>query len=116
METEVKLQREQTFLSLPDEEREAIISLGATLRTSYLRNRLFLAKSKLQDFEYKYDIPLAQLEREGLPDAADYQMHEDYIMACHWAETAAALERDIAALEPIAQQGLYLGAVSYASD
>lgn len=42
---------EKDFLSLPGGEREAIISLGATLRLSYLRKRLFLAENKIKQFE-----------------------------------------------------------------
>jgi hypothetical protein len=46
------------FLSLPENEREAIIRLGAALRLSYLRKRLFLAESKIQDFEKRYGMAL----------------------------------------------------------
>lgn len=100
---------EKNFLSLPGGEREAIISLGAALRLSYLRNKLFLAESKVRQFEKQYGIPLARVEVEGIPDDADFQAHEDYIMWHHWAEAASEIKKDISKLEKITQQGLFLG-------
>jgi len=114
MDTKNTLQVEPTFLSLPGEERETIISLGATLRLSYLKKRLFLAENKIRHFQEHYDTTLAQLEAEGLPNDADYHMHEDYIMWCHWSDVVDRIKTDIAALEGIVQQGLYLGELMYA--
>jgi len=59
MDTSVEMQVEKTFLSLPQEERKAIISHGAALRLSDLRKRLFLAESKVRHFEEKYKVTLA---------------------------------------------------------
>ena len=87
---------ENAFLSLAPEEREVIISHGTALRLSDLRKRLFLAESKVQRFEGKYRKTLNQMETEGLPDDADYELHEDYIMWRHWTAVAgkAAMETD----------------------
>jgi hypothetical protein len=98
---------EETFLSLPRAEREAIISYGAAIRLASLRKRLFLAQSKVQDLEAKYHMILAQLEIAGLPDDANYEMHEDYVMWRHWNDTLETVSRDIAAIEEIASRGLY---------
>jgi len=116
MDTSGKTQVEQTFLSLPREEREAIISHGAALRLSNLRKRLFLAESKVRHFEEQYQVTLARLDTDGLPNDAGYEMHEDYIMWHHWAAVADKIKKDIASLEEITQQGLYLyvGELSYA--
>lgn len=114
MGASVGTQVEKTFASLPREEREAIISHGAVLRLSSLRKRLFLAQSKERLFEERYGINLTQLDAKGLPDDAGYEMHEDYIMWHHWAAVAGKLEEDIASLETIAQQGLYLDELSHA--
>lgn len=97
---------EKNFLSLPGGEREAIISLGATLRLSYLRKRLFLAENKIKQFEQQYGKTLSQIEDKGLPDDAGYQMHEDFIMWSHWAEVAEKIKQDIHILEEITRQGL----------
>lgn len=114
MATKNTMQIEPTFLSLPGEEREMIISLGAMLRLSYLKKRRFLAESKVSQFQEHYGTTLAQLEAEGLPNDADYRMHEDYIMWHHWADVANKIKADIAALEDIVQQGLYLEEPMYA--
>lgn len=114
MDNRSQMQIEPAFLSLPGEEREAIISLGASLRLSYLKKRLFLAESKLQYFQERYGVTLAQLDAEGLPDDADYNTHEDYLMWHHWTDVADKIKRDIASLEKIVQQGLYLGELAHA--
>ena len=106
---------EKNFLSLSGEEREAIISLGAALRLSYLRNKLFLAESKVQQFEKQYGRTLAKVDAEGIPDNADYRTHEDYIMWHHWADAAIEIRKDIIMLEKITQQGLFLGEAYCAS-
>ena len=89
------MQVEQTFLALPREEREAIISHGAALRLSNLRKRLFLAESKVRHFEEQYQVTLARLDTDGLPNDAGYEMHEDYIMWHHWAAVADKIKKDI---------------------
>jgi hypothetical protein len=100
-------QAEQTFFTLPQEERDVIISHGAALRLSDLKNRHFLATSKLRQFEEIYHTSLMQLEQTGLPDDADYAMHEAYIMWRHWAAVAEETTRTIKFLEEIAQEGLF---------
>ena len=102
------MQVETVFSSLPREEREMIISHGTALRLSDLKKRHFLATSKVRYFEEKYHVTLSQLETEGLPDDADYEMHEDYIMWRHWTAVADEIARSIASLEEIAQQGLFI--------
>jgi len=114
METGVKMPIEKTFLALPRQEREAIISYGTALRLSDLRKRLFLAQSKVRRFEEKYNISLMQLDTDGLPDDAGYEMHEDYIMWHHWAAVADKVRKDIVSLDRIARQGLYPEELSYA--
>jgi len=113
MDTEIKTRVEKTFLSLPREERESIISHGTALRLFGLRKRLFLAEGKVRHFEEKYQVALAQLDADGLPDDADYEIHEDYIMWHHWAAVADEIKKNIASLEEIAQQGLYKYPSSY---
>ena len=102
------MRAEEVFLSLPREEREVIISHGTALRLSDLKKRHFLATSKVRYFEEKYGMALPQLEAEGLPDEADYEMHEDYIMWRHWTAVADEIARSIASLEEIAQQGVFI--------
>ena len=113
MPAEVNTQIENTFLALPRLEREAIITHGADIRLSSLKQRLFLAQGKERSFEEKYRTTLKALNASGLPDQADYEMHEDYLMWMHWAEVAAQCEKDLAALEKITSRGVLGGETSH---
>ncbi len=108
MNVNMQTDMEKTFWSLPQKERNVIITHGTALRLSDLRNRLFLAISKVRHFEEKYKVSLTHLDAEGLPDDADYEMHEEYIMWHHWTAVADDIEKDIVSLGKIAQQGVYL--------
>lgn len=107
---------EELFSSLVPEEKAHVISQGVALRLSDLRKRLDLAESRVRHFEEKYTVSLGELEEQGLPDDADYEMHEEYIMWHHWAEVVEETRRRIAALEEIAEQGLYVGESPRAGD
>ena len=113
MPAKVNTQIENAFLTLPPLEREAIITHGAAIRLSSLKQRLFLAQSKTRSFEEKYQIPLDALNDSGLPDQAGYEMHEDYLMWMHWTEVATQCEKDLAALEKITSRGVLGGEISH---
>ena len=104
---------ENRFSSLPNEEKASIISHGVALRLSEWKRRLFLAESKVRYFEEKYLTSLAALDTEGLPDDAEHEMHEDYIMWHHWTEVIEKVEKQITDLKTIAVYGV-VGKGSYA--
>ncbi len=106
MSTEPTTDIERVFSSLPPEERETIIRHGVALRISDLKKRLFLAQSKVRQFEEQYGTTLERLETEGLSDDASYEMHEDYIVWRHWAIVAQKAMQDINSLQDIARHGL----------
>ena len=106
MSTDPTTDIERVFSSLPPEERETIIRHGVAFRISDLKKRLFLAQSKVRQFEERYDTTLERLEADGLPDDASYEMHEDYIMWRHWTAVAQKAMQDINSLQDIARQGL----------
>ena len=97
---------ENKFSSLSTEEKVSVISHGAALRLSEWKKRLFLAESKIRHFEKKYCISLAELETKGLPDNADHEMHEDYIMWHHWTEALKKARKQVIDLEMIAAYGV----------
>jgi hypothetical protein len=105
---------EGLFSSLPQDERAAIISYGIAIRLSDLRKRLFLAESKVKHFEGKYQTALAELDAKGLPDDADFEMHEDYILWHHWAEVIEKTREGLVSLEEIASSSLCLEEVVHA--
>ena len=81
---------------------------------SNLKKQLFLAESKVRHYEEKYKVTIVQMDTEGLPDNADCEIHEDYIMWHHWADVSDKVKKDIASLDEIAQQGLFWRELSYA--
>jgi len=113
MPAKVNTQIENTFLTLPPLEREAIITHGAAIRLSSLKQRLFLAQSKAHSFEEKYQTTLDALNDGGLPDQAGYEMHEDYLIWMHWAEVAVQCEKDLVALEKITSRGVFSGETNH---
>jgi hypothetical protein len=98
---------ENYFFALSPEERTLVISHGVAVRFSDLNKRLFLAVNKVRFFEEKYNTTLSAIENKGLPNNADYEMHEDYIMWCHWSETAEKLKKQIEALQAISEYGVF---------
>lgn len=100
-------QAEHAFFTLPPEEREMILSHGMALRLSDLKKRHFLAMSKVRSFEEKYHTTLVQLDDGGLPDDANYDMHEDYILWQHWTSVAEEVSGHIHSLERVVQEGLF---------
>ncbi len=112
MSTDAISEIEGDFSSLPREEREVIIRHGVAFRLSDLRKRLFLAESKVRHFEEKYKSTLDQLDLNGIPDDASYEMHEDYIMWHHWDAVVHKAKQDIDSLQRIAQHGLHLREVA----
>ena len=53
-----------------------------------IHQRRKAAEERIAALEKKYGTTLKALEEEGLPNDADYQMHEDTIMWHHWTELA----------------------------
>ena len=88
---------ENKFSSLPDEEKVSVISHGVALR---------LSEWKIRFFEEKYRISLVELDTKGLPDDADHEMHEDYIMWHHWTDAVKKAKKQVADLKSIAAHGV----------
>jgi len=97
---------ENKFSSLSAEEKVSVISHGVALRLSEWKKRLFLAESKVRYFEEKYSTSLAELYSRKLPDDADHEMHEDYIMWHHWTDAVEKAKKQIIDLETIAAYGV----------
>lgn len=89
------------FHSLPQEERTAILSIGAAFRRLSLEKQLARAKSKIQEFEARYHTTLDQLEKDGLLDEADYAMHEDYMEWHYWSRVMEQTRKTLDALAVI---------------
>ncbi len=97
---------ENKFSSLSSEEKVSVISHGVALRLSEWKKRLFLAESKVRHFEEKYHTSLTELDTNGLPDDADHEMHDDYIMCHHWADAVKKAKKQVRDLEAVAVHGV----------
>lgn len=104
---EINTTIEKSFHILPPEEKTAVITHGVAIRFSELQKRLFLAQSKIRFFEEKYQTMLSDIETKGLPDDADYEMHEDYVMWNHWTDALEKVKRQISVLKEIADLGVF---------
>lgn len=78
---------ERAFHALAPEDRAEIFSVGAAFHRLNLAKRTERAERKVRELEARYHMTLAQLEAEGLPEDASYQMHEDYIEWHFWSRT-----------------------------
>jgi hypothetical protein len=87
--------------ALSVEDRAEILSIGAAFRRLSLEKRLSQAQSKVQAFEAMYRTTLGQLETDGLPEDADYAMHEDYIEWRYWSRVLEQTRKTLDALAPI---------------
>jgi hypothetical protein len=90
---------ERALQSLTPQDRTEILSVGAAFHRLTLKKRLERAERKLQEFEARYHATLPQVEAAGLPDNADYTVHEDYVEWHYWSRT---LEQTRKALETLA--------------
>jgi len=69
---------------LPDVELASILRQGVLLRLPFLEGRLVKAEEEVKRFHEKYKITLHDIKSQGLPENADYKMHEDFIEWEYW--------------------------------
>jgi hypothetical protein len=91
---------DRIFRSLSPEDQAEILSVGAAFHRVSLEKRLARAHSRVQAFEVRYHTTLNQLETDGLPDDADYAVHEDYVEWHYWSRV---LEKTRKTLDTLAQ-------------
>ncbi len=70
--------------ALSAEELTSIVKQGAVLRLPYLEGRVLQAQEQVGHFEKKYATTLDSLTFQGLPENANYEMHEDFIEWEYW--------------------------------
>jgi hypothetical protein len=92
---------DRVFHSLPPDDRAEILSIGAAFRRLSLEKRLARAQAKVQAFEARHHTTLDQLEASGLPDDADYAMHEDYVEWHYWSRVLEQTRKTLEALSTL---------------
>ena len=86
---------------LPSQEWEHIIRLGTERHAEELEGKLRIARAHIAEFERKYRMTFAQLQRVGLPDDAGLEAHEDYVEWSSLEGYAAELEGKLTELQTI---------------
>lgn len=74
-------------------------------RTDYrlnLEKKLERAHAKIATMETRYGLTLEELELQGLPDNADYTMHEHFVEWRFWQRVRDESQRAIDALSVVA--------------
>ena len=99
---------EQEFspTELVPEARRRLVELGAPLLLTEAEGRLALAERKVKAFEQKYGTTLTQLRRDGLPDDASMEMHEDFIEWSGWQRTHEEASQIINSLQHLLEKPL----------
>jgi hypothetical protein len=83
--------------------QQRLVELGVPLLLTETEGRLALAERKIAVFERKYNTTMARLRRDGLPDDASMEMHEDFVEWSGWQATQEEAARILAAL-PVAEE------------
>ena len=78
--------------------QQRLIEFGIPLLLTETEGRLALAERKITAFERKYHTTLARLRRDGLPDNASMEMHEDFVEWSGWQCTREEATQILAAL------------------
>lgn len=92
--------------------RQRLVELGAPLLLTEAEGRLALAERKIQAFEQKYGVTLSRLRREGLPDDAGIEAHENFIEWSGWQRTCEEAREILASLKPFLEKPLAFAAAS----
>ena len=92
---------ERAFHSLAPEDRAEIFSVGAAFHRLNLAKKTERAESKVRELEARYHTTLTQIEAVGIPDDADYGMHEDYIEWHYWSRTLEQSQKALSTLSAL---------------
>ncbi len=98
--------QEFSLTELIPEARRRLVEFGAPLLLTEVEGRLALAEQKVKTFEQKYGTTLAQLRRNGLPDDASMEMHEDFIEWSGWQRTREEASQILASLQHFLEKPL----------
>ncbi len=99
--TETSAPFEAQLTTLSPQIRERMAVYGSYLLLTEVESRLALAKERLAFFQKMYGISLADLNEKGLPENADWKMHEDYVEWSGWQVSYGEARETIDALRGI---------------
>ncbi len=89
---------------IPPSELASILRQGAILRLPYLEARLLQARRQVEQFQERYAMTLEQIEAQGLPGDAGYEMHEDFIEWEYWDQVARETDLSLQAVRRLLER------------
>ncbi len=92
------------FATLPWDDQKDLFNISTVFRLLDLQKRLAQAQENVQKFEAKYGTTLGMLESKGLPEDADYEMHEDYIEWHYWARVCRKTQDTLDVLMSVSKE------------
>lgn len=98
--------QEHSLSILVPEARRRLIELGAPLLRTEAEGRLLVAERKIEAFECKYKTTLAEWRRDGLPEDASIEIHEDFVEWSGWQRTLEQARQVIDSLRPQGESSL----------
>lgn len=90
-----------TPIKLPLQDWDRILQLGADRRIRELKDELKRAEQAIAKFESRFGMPLAKLEKVGLPISADFETHEAYIEWQSWETRRSDLQKRLVTLHSL---------------
>jgi hypothetical protein len=101
-----------SLTGLVPEAQQRLIELGAPLLLTDMEARSALAERKIRAFERKYKTTLVKLQREGLAEDANMDIHEDFVEWSGWERTREEAGQIVASLRQFQKKSLAFAAAS----
>jgi hypothetical protein len=93
-----------TPIKLPIQDWDRILQLGADSRTRELQDELNRAEHAIAEFEKRFGMSFADLEKAGLPANANFETHDAYIEWQSWEIRRADLQKRLTTLHSLETQ------------
>ncbi|MDL1912547.1 hypothetical protein FBQ81_17950 [Chloroflexi bacterium CFX6] len=91
-------------IKLPIQDWDRILQLGTDSRTRELRDELNHAEQAIAEFEKRFGMSFANLEKAGLPTNANFEAHDAYIEWQSWEIRRADLQKRLNNLHTLESQ------------
>ena len=88
-------------VKLPIQDWDRILQLGADSRTRELQDELNRAEQAIAEFEKRFGMPLANLEKAGLPANAGFETHDAYIEWQSWEIRRVDIQKRLTTLQAL---------------
>ncbi|MBV6392378.1 MAG: hypothetical protein KPEEDBHJ_01600 [Anaerolineales bacterium] len=91
-------------IKLPIQDWDRILQLGADSRMRELQDELNRAEQAIAEYERRFGMSFALLEKTGLPANGDFETHDAYIEWQSWELRCADLQKRLNAMRAMEMQ------------